>query len=261
MSAEVNAVQSAASSLSSTTVATDAMNATHMALATDLSIFTLIINASVVVQIVLLLLLILSLSSWAIIFNKWRLYSRTRSEAEAFSSAFWGGKDMDTVLAGIPQRYPNSALPNIFQAGYREFMRSRRDAVEKSGDDKITAGGGLEGIRRALDAALSREMERMARHLAFLATVGSTSPFIGLFGTVWGIMNAFQNIALTKNTSLAAVAPGIAEALVATAFGLLAAIPAVVAYNKFTSDLKRMAGNMEQFSSEFLNIISRHIKN
>jgi biopolymer transport protein TolQ len=226
----------------------------------DLSILTLIMNASIVVQGVLVLLLVLSLTSWAIIFNKWRLYSKTRREAEAFSSAFWGGKDMDTVLAGIPQRYPNSALPNIFQAGYREFMRNRRDATATANGDKITAGGGLEGIRRSLDAALSRELERMARNLAFLATVGSTSPFIGLFGTVWGIMNAFQNIALTKNTSLAAVAPGIAEALVATAFGLVAAIPAVVAYNKFTSDLKRMAANMEQFSSEFLNIISRHIK-
>jgi len=226
----------------------------------DLSILTLIMNASVIVKGVLLLLLTLSLTSWAIIFNKWRLYSKNRREAEAFSSAFWGGKDMDTVLASIPQRYPNSALPNIFQAGYREFMRHKRDSSETANRDKITAGGGLEGIRRSLDAALSREVERMARHLAFLATVGSTSPFIGLFGTVWGIMNAFQNIALTKNTSLAAVAPGIAEALVATAFGLVAAIPAVVAYNKFTSDLKRMASNMEQFSSEFLNILSRHVK-
>ncbi len=228
-------------------------------MSTDLSIFTLIMHASVVVQGVLILLLVLSLTSWAIIFNKWRLYSKTRREAESFSATFWGGKDMDTLLASVPQRYPNSALPNIFQAGYREFMRHKRDA-SSTGSDKITAGGGLEGIRRSLDAALSRELERMARNLAFLATVGSTSPFIGLFGTVWGIMNAFQNIALTKNTSLAAVAPGIAEALVATAFGLVAAIPAVVAYNKFTSDLKRMAGNMEQFSSEFLNIISRHIK-
>ena len=225
----------------------------------DLSIVHLILGASPIVQAVLALLLLLSVVSWAIIFNKWRLYGKTRREAAAFSAAFWGGKDMDTVLAGIPQRYPNSPLPNIFQAGYREFMRHKRDASEsKSG--KITAGGGMDGIRRALDAALSRELERLARHLAFLATVGSTSPFIGLFGTVWGIMNAFQNIALTKNTSLAAVAPGIAEALVATAFGLVAAIPAVVAYNKFTADLKRMAANMEQFSSEFLNIISRHIK-
>jgi len=229
-------------------------------MSSDLSILTLIMHASIIVQVVLLLLLSLSLTSWAIIFNKWRLYSKTRREAEAFSAAFWGGKDMDTVLAGIPQRYPNSALPNIFQAGYREFMRHKRDTSETASRGKITAGGGLEGIRRSLDAALSRELERMARHLAFLATVGSTSPFIGLFGTVWGIMNAFQNIALTKNTSLAAVAPGIAEALVATAFGLVAAIPAVVAYNKFTSDLKRMASNMEQFSSEFLNILSRHIK-
>ncbi|MDX8390992.1 MAG: protein TolQ [Mariprofundaceae bacterium] len=226
----------------------------------DLSIWNLILHASIIVQGVLVLLLFLSLASWAIIFNKWRLYGKNRREAESFSTAFWGGKDMDTVLASIPQRYPNSALPNIFQAGYREFMRHKRDTSNEQSGGKITAGGGLEGIRRALDAALSRELERMARHLAFLATVGSTSPFIGLFGTVWGIMNAFQNIALTKNTSLAAVAPGIAEALVATAFGLVAAIPAVVAYNKFTSDLKRAAANMEQFSSEFLNILSRHIK-
>jgi biopolymer transport protein TolQ len=226
----------------------------------DLSILSLIMNASIIVKCVLLLLLALSLMSWAIIFNKWRLYSKTRQEADEFSSAFWGGKDMDSVLAGIPQRYPDSPLPNIFQAGYREFMRHRRDTSAGANGNKITAGGGLDGIRRSLDAALSREIERMARHLAFLATVGSTSPFIGLFGTVWGIMNAFQNIALTKNTSLAAVAPGIAEALVTTAFGLLAAIPAVVAYNKFTADLKRTASNMEQFSSEFLNIISRHIK-
>ncbi|HKJ83011.1 MAG TPA: protein TolQ, partial [Mariprofundaceae bacterium] len=223
-----------------------------------LSIWNLVMHASLVVQAVLLLLLSLSLMSWAIIFNKWRLYRKTRSEATEFSSAFWSGKDMDSVLAGIPQRYPNSPLPNIFQAGYREFMRQRHESTQEKG--KIVAAGGLDGIRRSLDAAFSRELERLSRHLAFLATVGSTSPFIGLFGTVWGIMNAFQNIALTKNTSLAAVAPGIAEALVATAFGLVAAIPAVVAYNKFTSDLKRMAGNMEQFASEFLNIISRHTK-
>ena len=138
-------------------------------------------------------------------------------------------------------------------------MRNRRDSGNDKGG-KIVAGGGLDGIRRALDAALSRELEGLSRHLAFLATVGSTSPFIGLFGTVWGIMNAFQSIAVSQNTSLAAVAPGIAEALVATAFGLVAAIPAVVAYNKFTSDLKRIAAGMEQFSSEFLNIISRHIR-
>ena len=226
----------------------------------ELSMWNLVLHASVIVQAVLVLLLFMSLMSWAIIFNKWRLYRKSRHEAEEFSSAFWGGKDMDAVLASIPRRYPDSPLPNIFQAGYREFIRHKRDVTQTQAMKKIIAGGGLDGIRRALDAALSREMERLSRHLAFLATVGSTSPFIGLFGTVWGIMNAFQNIALTKNTSLAAVAPGIAEALVATAFGLVAAIPAVVAYNKFTSDLKRMAANMGQFSSEFMNIISRHIK-
>jgi biopolymer transport protein TolQ len=226
----------------------------------DLSVWNLILNAGIVVKAVLILLIFLSLMSWAVIFNKWRLYRKLRSQSEEFSAAFWGGKDMDTVLASIPERFPDSALPNIFQAGYREFMRHRRDLTQTQEIKKIIAGGGLDGIHRALDAALSREVERLSRNLAFLATVGSTSPFIGLFGTVWGIMNAFQSIALTHNTSLAAVAPGIAEALVATAFGLVAAIPAVVAYNKFTSDLKRMAANMEQFSSEFLNIISRHIK-
>jgi len=225
----------------------------------DLSILTLILHAGIVVQGVLVLLIVLSLVSWMIIFNKWKLYRRTRNDAETFSHTFWSGTDMDTVLAGIPNQYPDSSLPNIFQAGYREFMRTRREAIQ-SETGKIVAAGGMDGIRRSLDAAFSREMEKLSRHLAFLATVGSTSPFIGLFGTVWGIVNAFQSIAMTQNTSLTAVAPGIAEALVATAFGLIAAIPAVVAYNKFTADLKRMASNMEQFNSEFLNIISRHMK-
>ncbi len=225
----------------------------------DLSILHLILNAGIIVKAVLVLLILLSVMSWAVIFNKWRFYRRTRSEAESFSKAFWSGSDMDTILAGIPQQYPDSPLPNIFQSGYREFMRIRREATE-SASGKIVAGSGIDGVRRALDAAYSREMEKLSRHLAFLATVGSTSPFIGLFGTVWGIVNAFQGIALTKNTSLIAVAPGIAEALVATAFGLIAAIPAVVAYNKFSADLKRTGANMEQFGSEFLNIVSRHIK-
>ncbi|RMH60816.1 MAG: protein TolQ [Zetaproteobacteria bacterium] len=227
--------------------------------AQDLSVIHLILHAGPTVQGVLALLLLLSLGSWTVIIGKWRFYARTRREAEAFSQLFWSGADMDTVLAAIPQQFPDSPLPNIFQAGYREFKRQRADAHRQEGG-KITAGVGLEGIRRAIDAAFSREMERLSRNLAFLATVGSTSPFIGLFGTVWGIMNAFQGIALTHNTSLAAVAPGIAEALVATAFGLVAAIPAVVAYNKFTADLKRMASSMEQFASEFLNIVGRHVK-
>ena len=224
-----------------------------------LSVVPLILGASPVVKGVLALLLLLSITSWGIMFNKWRRYRKVRREADAFSTTFWGGSDLDTVLASIPQQYPNSPLPNIFQAGYREYMRHRRDDTS-TGRGKIVAGTGLDGIRRALDAAFSREMEGLSRHLAFLATVGSTSPFIGLFGTVWGIVGAFQGIAMSKSTSLVVVAPGIAEALIATAFGLVAAIPAVVAYNKFTSDLKRMASNMQQFSSEFLNIIARHIK-
>jgi biopolymer transport protein TolQ len=228
-------------------------------MAEQLTVWSLILGAGIVVKAVLLLLILLSIMSWGVIFNKWRIYRKTKRDAETFSTSFWGGSDMDTLLAGIPQQYKDSPLPNIFQSGYREYMRNRRDSGNDK-DGKIVAGGGLDGIRRALDAALSRELEGLSRHLAFLATVGSTSPFIGLFGTVWGIMSAFQSIAISQNTSLAAVAPGIAEALVATAFGLVAAIPAVVAYNKFTSDLKRIAAGMEQFSSEFLNIISRHIR-
>ena len=226
----------------------------------QLSVWSLILGAGIVVKGVLVLLLLLSVMSWGIIFNKWRIYRKTRNDAKAFSDAFWSGSDMDSLLASIPNRYPNSPLPNIFQAGYREYMRQRRDSNVDSTATKIVAGGGLDGIRRSLDAALSRELEGLSRHLSFLATVGSTSPFIGLFGTVWGILTAFQGIAVSQNTSLTAVAPGIAEALVATAFGLVAAIPAVVAYNKFTADLKRQAANMEQFSSEFLNIMSRHIR-
>jgi biopolymer transport protein TolQ len=229
-------------------------------MAEQLTVWSLILGAGIVVKGVLLLLILLSVVSWGIIFNKWRIYRKTKHDADSFSASFWGGSDMDTLLAGIPQQYHDSPLPNIFQAGYREYMRQRRDSSDASAG-KIVAGGGLDGIRRSLDAALSRELEGLSRHLAFLATVGSTSPFIGLFGTVWGIMNAFQSIGLSHNTSLAAVAPGIAEALVATAFGLIAAIPAVVAYNKFTADLKRIAAGMEQFSSEFLNIMSRHIRN
>lgn len=225
----------------------------------QLSVWVLVLGAGPVVKGVLLLLIALSIASWAVIFNKWRSYRKAKSEAHTFSENFWGGSDMDTLLAGVPQMYPNSPLPNIFQAGYGEYLRHRKEAHNVEAG-KIVAAGGLDGIRRSLDAALSREMESLSRHLSFLATVGSTSPFIGLFGTVWGIINAFQGIAMTQNTSLTAVAPGIAEALVATAFGLVAAIPAVIAYNHFTSELKRMAANMEQFSSEFLNIMARHIR-
>ncbi|MBF0282359.1 MAG: protein TolQ [Zetaproteobacteria bacterium] len=225
----------------------------------SISIWSLITHAGPVAQFVMLILLSLSLMSWTVMFSKWRAYRQVRKEANLFLQQFWGGSDMDSVLGNIPHYYPNSPLPNIFQAGYREFQRQKQHQ-ERVPEGKIIAGGGIDGIRRSLDAAFSREMEKLSRNLTLLATVGSTAPFIGLFGTVWGIMSAFQNIALTKNVSLAAVAPGIAEALIATAFGLVAAIPAVIAYNKFTSDLKYLAGNMEQFASEFLNILSRHVE-
>ncbi len=225
----------------------------------QLSVLTLILDAGIVVKGILILLLLLSIISWGVIFNKWRVYRKARKEATSFSDTFWGGTDMEQVLASIPKQYPNSPLPNIFQAGYREYTRQRHDSAQSTAG-RMVAGSGIDGIHRALDAALSRELEGLSRHLSFLATVGSTAPFIGLFGTVWGILTAFQGIAISQNTSLTAVAPGIAEALVATAFGLVAAIPAVVAYNKFTTDLKRQASMMEQFASEFLNIMARHIR-
>ena len=225
----------------------------------QLGVINLILGAGVVVQGVLVLLLLLSIMSWGVIFQKWRTYRKARKEAASFSEMFWSGTDMEHVLASIPKQYPDSPLPNIFQAGYREYMRQRRDEAPTSAHQMV-ASSGLDGIHRALDAALSRELEALSRHLTFLATVGSTAPFIGLFGTVWGILTAFQGIAVSQNTSLTAVAPGIAEALIATAFGLVAAIPAVIAYNNFTAKLKQQASTMEQFASEFLNIISRHVR-
>jgi len=228
-------------------------------MASEMEIWHLIMNAGLVVKVVLVLLVTLSVVCWGIMLAKWKLYRRIRQENEAFLSVFWSGKDMDSVLSSIPQRYPNSPLPNIFQAGYREFLRHAKDRAQVQ-QHKIVATGGLDGIRRSMDAALSREREMLNSSLSFLATVGSTAPFIGLFGTVWGITNAFQNIGITQNTSLAAVAPGIAEALIATAFGLVAAIPAVIAYNKFNADTKRTVAAMDQFSSEFINILSRHMK-
>ncbi len=189
---------------------------------------------------------------WAIIFEKWRRIRRLSDDARRFEESFWSGGSLDELYERIGSR-PGDPMSAIFVAAMREW---RRSASQDAGSDE-RAGALTSRIDRVMDITLGRELAHLERYMIFLASVGSTAPFVGLFGTVWGIMNSFQAIALTKNTSLAVVAPGIAEALFATALGLVAAIPAVVAYNKLSNDIGRYAGRLEAFSGEFSAILSR----
>jgi biopolymer transport protein TolQ len=219
--------------------------------AADFSFLSLFLQAHIVVKLVMIGLVIASVWGWGIIIEKSILFARTRRETEQFERLFWSGQSLDE-LYGIASQQRASAMSALFIAAMREWRRS----IEAS--PKPLAGV-QHRIERVMDVAISREMDRLERRLLFLATVGSTAPFIGLFGTVWGIMTSFQSIAVSKNTSLAVVAPGIAEALFATALGLLAAIPAVIFYNKFSADAGRVAQRFEGFSDEFLAIVSRQI--
>jgi biopolymer transport protein TolQ len=216
-----------------------------------LSIWGLFLQADFIVQLVVFLLILASFWCWAIIFEKWRRIRRLSDEARRFEENFWSGGSLDELYDRIGTQ-PNDPMSAIFVAAMREWRRSASQNV----NDERSAG--LAGrIDRVMDITLGRELAHLERYMIFLASVGSTAPFVGLFGTVWGIMNSFQAIALTKNTSLAVVAPGIAEALFATALGLVAAIPAVVAYNKLSNDIGRYAGRLEAFSGEFSAILSR----
>ena len=221
------------------------------ALKADLSIITLFLEAHIVVQIVMLGLLLASVWSWAIIAEKILLLARTRRETDSFEHVFWSGQSLDDLFETIGSRQTRS-MAALFVAAMREWKRSVGSGA------KPLAGLQMR-VEKVLDVALSREIDRLERRLLFLATVGSTAPFIGLFGTVWGIMNSFQAIAAAKSTNLSVVAPGIAEALFATALGLLAAIPAVIFYNKFTHEVSRHAQRLESFADEFLAILSRQI--
>jgi len=217
----------------------------------DLTVFSMIANASIVVKIVMGLLLLASLFSWTYIFMKVFQIRRARAQAEAFEREFWSGSD----LVGLYQRaasgrYAASGMERIFESGFKEFLKLKG----RAGSD-ISAL--LDGTRRAMKATYQREMDALESHLAFLATVGSVSPYVGLFGTVWGIMNAFRGLSNVAQATLAQVAPGIAEALVATAMGLFAAIPAVIAYNRFTHDIDRLASRYESFMEELQNILQR----
>ena len=220
-----------------------------MNLHTDLSFITLVSQASIVVQAVLLLLVGLSVWSWWQIFLKMFQLKRTTSDTDAFEDEFWKGGDLNALYQGASKSRTGSGLEHIFTAGFREYSKHRTQGS--------VAGITLDSARRAMRATYQREIDAIDAHLAGLATVGSVSPYIGLFGTVWGIMNAFRGLANVSQATLAQVAPGIAEALIATAIGLFAAIPAVVAYNRYTHDVDRLAVRFETFIEEFSNILQR----
>ena len=217
----------------------------------DFSLWALFVRATLTVKLVMILLVIASIWTWAIIINKHRDYRRAKSEAAAFDEAFWSGEPLEGLFETVGKS-PSSASERVFVAGMTEWRRSHKP----SGD--LIAGAGAR-IDRSMDVAIQKEEEALQSGLPFLATVGSTAPFVGLFGTVWGIMNAFIEIAEQQNTNLAVVAPGIAEALLATGLGLLAAIPAVVFYNKLSADADRIVGGFEAFSDEFSTILSRQL--
>ncbi|MBP8932304.1 MAG: protein TolQ [Paracoccus sp.] len=217
----------------------------------DFSLIALFARASFTVQIVMVLLVVASFWAWSIIIQKFVTYAQARREADRFDRAFWSGQPLDDLYDRVGET-PSGPSERIFAAGMTEWRRSHRD------DGNLIAGVTAR-IERAMNVAISRENDRLTRGLPFLATVGSTAPFIGLFGTVWGIKTAFEEIAISQNTSLAVVAPGIAEALVATALGLLAAIPAVIFYNKLSADSDRLISNQEAFADEFSTILSRQL--
>ena len=218
---------------------------------TDLSIITLIIDASLLVQLVMLILLAASVISWTVIFRKWGALRDAKAAAEAFEDEFWSGQDLVSIYNRInAQEHDPTGMERIFQSGFREFARLR-------GQAGIDGRAVVEGSQRAMRVALNREVDGLELHLSFLATVGSTSPYVGLFGTVWGIMNSFRALGNVAQATLAMVAPGIAEALIATAMGLFAAIPAVVAYNRYANDAERLASRYDIFVEEFSTILQR----
>ena len=225
-------------------------------LSNDLSIWTLFLNADLIVKLVILLLVLASVWSWAIIFEKFFKLRRLHNQADEFEDQFWSGGSLEDLYDRIGNQ-PLDPMSAMFSAAMREWRRSVSKGLAAAGQMRA----GLQSrIERVMGVTLGREMDRLERYMTFLASVGSTAPFIGLFGTVWGIMHSFSSIASSKNTSLAVVAPGIAEALFATALGLIAAIPAVIAYNKISSDLTRYAGRLEAFSNEFGAILSRQLE-
>ena len=221
----------------------------------DLSVWGLFLQADVVVKLVMIILVLASFWCWAIIFEKIMRMRRLRVQAEEFEESFWSGGSLENLYDRIDNR-PKEPMASVFTAAMREWRRSAAKGLSETSQKASLA----QRIDRVMQVTMGREIEALERNMTFLATVGSTAPFVGLFGTVWGIMNSFQAIAQSKDTSLAVVAPGIAEALFATALGLVAAIPAVVAYNKISTDLGRYAARLEAFGDEFSAILSRQFE-
>ena len=221
-------------------------------MSTDLSFIHLILNASLLVQLVMLVLLVASLVSWTMIFNKRVALIRARKEADRFEELFWSAEDLSPLYTRVNNRRDKATgMEKIFEAGFKEFARQR--SHKNKGPEAM-----LEGAQRAMRIAMNKEVDYLETSLSFLATVGSTSPYIGLFGTVWGIMNSFRALGNVQQATIAMVAPGIAEALIATAMGLFAAIPAVIAYNRYSNDVERLINRYDIFMEEFLSILHRH---
>jgi biopolymer transport protein TolQ len=217
----------------------------------ELSILDLVLHASIVVQLVLAVLVMASIISWTMIFDRSRTLKKARRAADAFEQKFWSGGDLSALYRDLGQNDKGvNGLAAIFRAGFKEYVRLR-----KTDDGEPMAV--LQGAERSMRVALSREMDRLETNLPFLATVGSTSPYVGLFGTVWGIMHSFHALGNVKQATLALVAPGISEALVATAIGLFAAIPAVIAYNRYSNQVERLNNRYEEFMEEFSTLLQR----
>jgi len=217
----------------------------------ELSFLDLVMNASIVVQLVLVSLVLASILSWSMIFDRSRILKRARRAVEDFEQRFWSGGDLSALYRELEQdKRGVNGLASIFRSGFKEFIRLRKG-------DNTDPMAVLQGTERSMRVALSREMDRLETNLPFLATVGSTSPYVGLFGTVWGIMHAFHALGNVKQATLALVAPGISEALVATAIGLFAAIPAVIAYNRYSSQVDRLNNRYEEFMEEFSTLLQR----
>ena len=220
-------------------------------MSSDMSFFHLIVGASVVVQLVMLLLLTVSMISWTMIFRRRSVLNEARIAADEFEDRFWSGGDLASLFREVSAQSENAiGMAGIFQSGFNEFARLRK----QPGVDPRAV---VEGAQRVMRVQLSRETDDLETHLSFLATVGSTSPYVGLFGTVWGIMNSFRGLGNAQQATLSMVAPGIAEALIATAMGLFAAIPAVIAYNRYSNDVERLINRYDNFLEEFSTILQR----
>ena len=221
-------------------------------MSTDLSFIHLILNASLVVQLIMIALLLASIVSWSMIFNKRVVLNKAKSEADRFEELFWSSEDLSPLYNRINhQRQGPTGMEKMFEVGFKEFARLRNN--ENKDPEAM-----LESAQRAMRIAMNKEVDYLETSLSFLATVGSTSPYVGLFGTVWGIMNSFRALGNVQQATISMVAPGIAEALVATAMGLFAAIPAVIAYNRYSYDVERLINRYDIFLDEFLSILHRH---